>query len=74
MKKGDRVKIIGLPKEVFATVIRKGHKNHWVINIDGNAKNVEFHEKRLDCIVETTLEEARNFYDMENEENFPVLQ
>lgn len=28
----------------------------------------------IDCIVETTLEEARNFYDMENEENFPVLK
>lgn len=28
----------------------------------------------IDCIVETTLEEARNFYDMENEEKFPVLQ
>ena len=48
MKKGDRVKIIGLPKEVFATVIRKGHsKNYWVINIDGDVKNVEFNEKRL---------------------------
>lgn len=48
MKKGDRVKIIGnYPKEVFATVIRKGHKNHWVINIDGDVKNVEFNEKRL---------------------------
>ena len=47
LKRGDRVKIIGLPKEVFATVIRKGHKNHWVINIDGDAKNVEFNEKRF---------------------------
>ena len=48
MKKGDRVKIIGnFPKEVFATVIRKGHKNHWVINIDGDAKNVEFRESSL---------------------------
>lgn len=28
----------------------------------------------IDCIIETTLEEARNFYDMENEENFSVLQ
>ena len=26
------------------------------------------------AIMETTLEEAKNFYDMENEENFPVLQ
>ena len=29
---------------------------------------------KIDTIVETTLEEAKNFYDMENEENFPVLQ
>lgn len=28
----------------------------------------------VDTIIETTLEEARNFYDMENENNFPVLQ
>ena len=29
---------------------------------------------KIDTIIETTLEEAMNFYDMENEENFPVLQ
>ena len=28
----------------------------------------------IDTIVETTLEEAKNFYAMENEENFPILQ
>lgn len=28
----------------------------------------------IDCIIETTLEEAKNFYDMENEENFPILE
>lgn len=28
----------------------------------------------IDCIVETTLEEARIFYDMENEKDFPVLE
>ena len=28
----------------------------------------------IDIIVETTLEEAKNFYDMENEVSFPVLQ
>ena len=28
----------------------------------------------IDAIIETTLEEAKNFYDMENEENFPVLR
>lgn len=28
----------------------------------------------IDRIVETTLEEARFSYDMENEENFPILQ
>lgn len=27
----------------------------------------------IDAIIETTLEDAKNFYDMENEENFPVL-
>ena len=29
---------------------------------------------KIDTIIETTLKEAKNFYDMENEENFPVLQ
>lgn len=29
---------------------------------------------RVDTIRETTLEEAKNFYDMENYEKFPVLQ
>ena len=29
---------------------------------------------KIDNIIETTLEEAKNFYDMENEKNFPVLQ
>ena len=29
---------------------------------------------KIDTIIETTLEEARNFYDMETEENFPILQ
>ena len=29
---------------------------------------------RIDAIIETTLEEARDCYDMENEANFPVLQ
>ena len=28
----------------------------------------------IDCVIETTLEESRNFYDMENEKNFPILQ
>lgn len=53
MKKGDRVKIIGnFPREVFATVVRKGHKNRWVINIDGQTKNVEFNEKGLQVVEE----------------------
>lgn len=29
---------------------------------------------KIDTIIETTLEEAKNFYAMENEENFPILQ
>ena len=29
---------------------------------------------KINTIVETTLEEAKNFYDMENEASFPVLQ
>ena len=29
---------------------------------------------KIDTIVETYLEEARNFYDMENEKEFPVLE
>ena len=29
---------------------------------------------KIDTIVETSLEEARNFYDMENEKEFPVLE
>lgn len=45
IEEGDRVKIVGLPKEVFATVIRKGHKNHWVINIDGDVKTWSFVKK-----------------------------
>lgn len=53
IKKGDRVKVIGnFPKEIFATVIRKGHKNHWVINIDGETKNVEWNERNLEIVKE----------------------
>ena len=29
---------------------------------------------KIDTVIETTLEEAKNFYDMENEANFPVLE
>lgn len=29
---------------------------------------------RIDAIIETTLEDAKDMYDMENETNFPVLQ
>lgn len=56
MKKGDRVKIIGdfpnFPNGVYATIIRKGHKNHLVINIDGDTKNIEWNEKRLEIVEE----------------------
>ena len=56
MKKGDRVKLIGnypnYPNGVYATIIRKGHKNHWVINIDGDTKNIEFNEKILELTEE----------------------
>ena len=51
MQKGDRVKLIGNYKhEVFATVIRRDHKNHFVINIDGDNKNVEWNENRLEKV------------------------
>ena len=56
MKKGDRVKIIGdfpnYPNGVYATIIRKGHKNHFVINIDGDTKNIEWDEKGLEPVEE----------------------
>ena len=29
---------------------------------------------QIDTIIETTLEEAKKYYDMGNEQNFPVLQ
>ena len=53
MKKGDRVKIKGnfpnYPNGVYATIIRKGRgKDRWVINIDGQTKNVEFGEKQFE--------------------------
>ena len=51
IQKGDKVKLIGNYKqEVFATVIRRGHKNHLVINIDGDEKNVEWNENRLEKV------------------------
>ena len=51
MKKGDKVKLVGnFPKEVYGTIVRKGHKNYWVVNIDG--VNTEFNEKRLEVVEE----------------------
>ena len=39
---------------------------------ENDMKNLGY--SKIDTIIETTLEEARNFYDMETEENFPILQ
>lgn len=56
MKKGDRVKLIGdypkYPQGVYGTIIRKGHKNHWVVKLDVGFPNTEFNEKRLEIMEE----------------------
>lgn len=54
MKKGDRVKLIGnfpkYPHGVYGTIIRKGHKSHWVVKLDEDMPNTEFNEKSLEVV------------------------
>jgi len=52
MKKGDRVRIAGdyprFPNGVYGTIIRKGHKDHWVVKLDiPGIANTEFNENNL---------------------------
>lgn len=52
INKGDIVRLIGnFPKVVTGKAIRKGHKNHWVVDING--ERTEFNETRLAVIKES---------------------
>lgn len=54
INKGDRVRLLGNyphhPEGVFGTVIRKGHKGHWVVKLDFFSKNAEFNENSLEVV------------------------
>jgi len=54
MKKGDKVKLLGnypkYPEGVYGTIIRKGHKDHWVVKFDALDSNREFNEKSLEVV------------------------
>ena len=54
INKGDRVRLLGNyphhPEGVFGTVIRKGHKEHWVVKLDFFSKNAEFNENSLEVV------------------------
>ena len=65
----------GNNEDCYSMCIKATHhptKSEVALFLSDDMKNMGY--TKIDTIIETTLEDAKQFYDMENEANFPVLQ